>query len=357
MSQRVFAHIDVAALQHNLQAVKALAPDSCVLAMIKANGYGHGLLRVAGALAAADAFGVASIDEAMNLRQAGVAKPIVVMSGFIDRDELMQMVEHNLTAVLHQIEQVNLLQQHALATPLSVWLKVDTGMFRLGFSPEQLNSVYQRLATNPNVKQPLGFMTHLACSDELANGHTSAQIALFEKSILWPGARSLACSAAIIAWPQTHADWVRPGIMLYGASPFSHCHAAELGLKPVMSLSSRLVAIKPLRKGDKVGYGATWECPHDTHLGIASIGYGDGYPRQAPNGTPVLVNGQRCALVGRVSMDLISIDLEHQPNAKVGDPVLLWGKQLPVEEIAAAAGTSCYELLCKVTARVPFNTD
>jgi alanine racemase len=350
---RTCAHISVSALQHNLRQVKAFSPYSLIMAMVKADAYGHGLLRVAEALADADAFGVATLEEAITLREAGIIKPITVMCGFLDPDELRWMSEQHLTAVIHRFDQISLLQNTPLPFSLSVWLKIDTGMHRLGFLPEQVALAYAQLSESKQVIQPVDLMTHFACSDEPDNAHTLKQIAVFDEIAIGEGARSLASSAAIIAWPQTQADWVRPGIMLYGVSPFTDQSAAAFDLKPVMSLTARLIAIRKIRKGETIGYGATWQCPENMTIGMVSIGYGDGYPRQAKNGTPVLVNGKRCTLVGRVSMDILSIDLSNQPNAAVGDTVLLWGEGLPVEEIAACAGTIGYELLCKVTARVP----
>lgn len=351
---RVCAYIDISALQHNLQQVKKIAPNSSIMAMVKANAYGHGLLCVAEHLSTVDAFGVATIEEAISLRISGIEKPIVIMSGFTNQDELNVMVAKQFTAVVHSAEQLALLRNTSLPSPLTVWLKLDSGMHRLGFLPEEFSAAYAQLSDSPNIKKPIGFFTHLACSDEPDNPHTLEQIAVFQKNIQWPGPRSLACSAALIAWPEARADWIRPGIMLYGVSPFKNRTGSSLNLKPVMTLTSRLLAIKQLRKGDSVGYGATWVCPENTRIGIVSIGYGDGYPRQARQGTPVLVNGKRCALIGRVSMDLISVDLSEQPDARMGDKVILWGADLPVEEIASCADTIAYELLCKITARVPY---
>lgn len=354
MNLRVCAYIDCLALRHNLHQVKNFAPSSRIMAMVKANAYGHGLLRVATHLSMADAFGVATLEEAMILRESGIEKPIVVMGGFINANELKLMAEKQLTAVVHHAKQLLLLQNTPLTSPLSIWLKLDSGMHRLGFLPEEFSAAYAQLSDCSNIKKPIGFFTHLACSDELDNPYTLQQIDTFEKNILWPGPRSLACSAAMIAFPQICSDWVRPGIMLYGVSPFKSRIGSSFNLKPVMTLTSRLIAVKQLRKADAVGYGATWVCPKDMPLGVVSIGYGDGYPRQARQGTPVLVNGEYCALVGRVSMDLICIDLSNQPDAAVGDTVILWGKGLPVEKIAFYADTIAYELLCKVTTRVPF---
>lgn len=345
--------IDLSAIKHNLRQVRQFSPTARIMAMVKANGYGHGLLRVAHALSEVDALGVATLDEAMMLRVAGITKSIVVMCGFINAEELRVMSEQHLTAVIHHFEQISLLQQTQLNSPLQIWFKIDTGMHRLGFLPEEVPTAYAQLSSCASVAKPINLMTHLACSDEPGSTHTKQQIAVFNEIAIWEGPKSLACSAAIMAWPQTHADWIRPGIMLYGVSPFAARSGVEFGLKPAMSLTARLMAIKKLKKGEAIGYGATWVCPEDMPIGIVSIGYGDGYPRQAKNGTPVLVGEKRCALVGRVSMDMITVDLRDHVDAAVGDRVLLWGPGLPVEEIARCVGTSGYELLCKVTARVP----
>jgi alanine racemase len=354
MTKRVCAYIDILALQHNLQQVKKIAPQSAIMAMVKANAYGHGLLRTAQALSAADAFGVATLDEAIHLRDAGIKKPVILMSGFINATELNLAVEKQITPVIHHGDQIERLQRTRLSSPLAIWLKMDSGMGRLGFSAEQLPDIYQQLSSNPDIKKPIGLMTHLACSDQRNNPHTIHQIELFYKTVVWSGARSLACSAAIMAWPQTHADWVRPGIMLYGISPFADSTGLEFGLKPVMTLISRLIAVKEIAKGGSVGYGAAWVCDKDTKIGLVNIGYGDGYPRHAKQGTPVLVNQRRCSLVGRVSMDLIAVDLSGHPHVAVSDPVVLWGEGLPIEEVAACADTSGYELVCKVMPRVRF---
>ena len=351
---RASVRIDLSALQHNFEQIKKIVPTAYVMAMIKANAYGHSLLPVAQALSQADGFGVATIDEAIALRQADIRQPLVVMSGFVDEAELRCMVDNQLTAVIHHSNQIQILQRTTLSSPFSVWLKIDTGMKRLGFLPEEASTAYQALLDHPQVRKPLVFMTHLACSDQHNHPHTTKQIAQFHQTVAsWPGLRSLACSAAILDRPQTHADWVRPGILLYGISPFSDKTGLMFGLKPVMTLTARLISVKEARKGESIGYGDTWICPKDTKIGVVSIGYGDGYPRHAKSGTPVLINAERCALIGRVSMDLITVDLENQPHAKLGDTVVLWGQGLPVEEIAACAGTIGYELVCKITARVP----
>ncbi len=354
MSRGAGALIDLAALRHNLGQARRAAPDSRVMAVIKANAYGHGLLRVAGALREADAFAVASVEEARELREAGIDTRVVVLEGFFDRDDLEQASRLGLELVVHHEEQLALLERTALARPVTVWLKVDSGMHRLGFSSELVAAARERLRACAQVAAPLHWMTHLACADDRRDPRTERQLQGFRDVLgAEPGERSVANSAGILGWPATHAAWNRPGIMLYGASPFIGGRAERDDLRPVMTLSTRLIAVNQLRKGDAVGYGAAWVCPEDMPVGVAAIGYGDGYPRHAKAGTPVLVNGRRAALVGRVSMDMICLDLRGYPAAHVGDPVVLWGEGLPVEEVARHAGTIPYELLCGVTARVP----
>jgi alanine racemase len=350
-----WALIDLAALRHNLTRAKAAAPDSRVMAVVKANAYGHGMLRVAKALSEADALAVARVGEGVALRQSGIPQPIAVMEGCFDADELELAAANRLELVVHHPEQIRLLQQHAVSQPLQVWLKIDTGMHRLGILPDQAIEAYHQLAALPSVASPPRLMTHLANGDDLSDPTTSQQCRLM-RSLVAPldGEISIANSAGILGWPESHADWVRPGIMLYGVSPFIDGRGPHHELRPVMSLQSSLIAINRYRKGDAIGYGGTWACPEDMAVGVATIGYGDGYPRHAPSGTPVLVNGQRVPLVGRVSMDMISVDLRSQPEAQVGDPVTLWGRGLPVEEIAEAADTIPYQLLCGVTGRVAF---
>ena len=345
--------IDLSALRNNLQQIRKLAPNSSVLAMVKSNAYGHGLERIALALPDAEALGVACIEEGMFLRHAGVKNPIVLMEGLFTTDELLKAAAENFTLVVHHLSQVEMLEKHSLIDPILVWLKVDTGMHRLGFNPDEIQKISKRLMNCTSVKQPFGLMTHFAEADSLERAQTLNQIEIFNKvTDRIPGPRSLANSAGIIAWPSIHCDWVRPGIMLYGASPFQKHRGVEHHLQPVMSLSSELIAIHYLLKGSRVGYGGIWTCPEDMLVGVVGIGYGDGYPWHAQNGTPMLVNGRPCPLIGRVAMDMISVDLRTQPEAKVGDPVLLWGPGLPVEVVAEHSNTIGYELLTRITQRV-----
>jgi alanine racemase len=344
--------LDLPALSHNLQRVRALAPGRRVMAVIKANGYGHGLIKSAAALRGCDAFALACLDEALLLHEAGVNHPMVLLEGFFSTREFPDLVRHRIAAVVHHQEQLRMLESERPHGPLAVWLKVDSGMHRLGIAPDQVAAVYQRLKALPGVALQ-GLMTHLASADEREDPATPQQLECFSRATsAYAEPKSIANSAAIVAWPQSHADWVRPGIMLYGVSPFAAETGADHGLRPAMGLHSQLIAVNRFRCGERIGYGGEWCCPEDMTVGVVAIGYGDGYPRHAPSGTPVLVNGQRVPLIGRVSMDMICVDLRSQPAARVGDPVCLWGPALPVEEIARCAATLPYELLCRVTPRV-----
>lgn len=353
MTRPARAWLAAPALLHNLQRVRHYAPDSRVMAIVKANAYGHGLPWVAQVLQDAEGFGVASADEGERLRVAGVKKPITLLEGFFQPAELARLVQHNLAPAIHHESQLWELE-HTLGTgPLDVWVKVDTGMHRLGFAPEALPDVLRRLALCANVRS-VSLMTHFANADNKFDASTKVQTDLFMALTReLQGQRSLANSAGIVAWPASHQDWVRPGIMLYGASPVIGQSAASLKLQPVMTLQTEIIAVHRRRKGEVVGYGGDWMCPEDMPVGVAAIGYGDGYPRHVPAGTPVLVQGQRVPLIGRVSMDMITIDLRERPDTRIGDPVTLWGEGLAVEEIAECAGTIAYELLCCVTGRVP----
>lgn len=347
------ARINLTALQHNLQQVRRLAPQSKVLAVLKANAYGHGMLQVAEQLPQADAFGVARLDEALALRAGGIVKPIVLLEGFFDADELPQIVASNLQVVVHQQEQVDAIAAAKLDAPIKVWLKMDTGMHRLGLAPECYQAAYQALSTSPNCLSGIRLMSHFASADDQQSLDTKTQLQCFEHhSQGLVGEVSLANSAGVLAWPESHGQWVRPGIMLYGVSPMLQQKAA-VDLQPVMTLCSRIIAVRAIAAGETVGYGSAWQTPQATRLAVVAIGYGDGYPRNVANGTPVLVHGKRYPIVGRVSMDMLTIDIGHAKVAS-GDEVVLWGKGLPVEEIACQAGTIAYELLCNITPRVDF---
>ncbi len=351
MSRPLVAEIDVAALRHNLNRVREQVPGQPVVAVVKADGYGHGLVRAARALAAAEAFGVACIEEALLLREAGFDHPIVLLEGFFEIAELESVARQRLVAVIHHPWQLEMLERARLPVPLRVWLKVDSGMHRLGFPPAEIPEARMRLMSCGNVQRPVVLMTHLANADDREDPATLRQLALFDEVHGGEGECSIANSAAILGWPQACRGWLRPGIMLYGAAPFLHGTGEAWGLRPVMTLRSRLIAVNRYPKGAAIGYGGSWCCPEAMAVGVVAVGYGDGYPRHAPSGTPVLVNGRRVPLVGRVSMDMITVDLRNQPQARVGDPVVLWGRGLPVENVAEHAGTIAYELLCSVAHR------
>lgn len=353
MTRPARALIDAQALRHNLDRVRQSAPQSRIMAVVKANGYGHGLAYVARNLLQAQTFAVASLEEAVVLRNAGVAHPICLLEGFFDEDELAQLNHYRFNPVIHHESQLALLERGRGTNPIDVWLKVDTGMHRIGFDAKVARAVLERFESYAFIDR-IRLMSHLATADDTTDPATSAQIDRFnDVAAGLELERSLANSAGVLAWPASHFDWVRPGIMLYGASPLLGRSAAELGLEPVMTLTSRLIAVNPQRKGERIGYGGDWACPEDMPVGVVAMGYGDGYPRHAPSGTPVLVNEQRVPLIGRVSMDMITVDLRSQSHAKVGDPVVLWGRGLPVEEVAESAGTIGYELLAGMPQRVP----
>jgi len=323
------------------------------MAVVKANGYGHGLVWTAKTLHDANAFGVASVEDGAILRDAGIQQPICLLEGFFHPDELPALERHQLSSVVHHNSQLWDLEHAGKIEPIDVWVKVDTGMHRLGFPAEALPEVFKRLKVCMAAGR-VRVMSHFPTADNRFDTATPYQInQLQEMTQNLNVERSIANSAGIVNWPSSHFEWVRPGIMLYGVSPVTGTSAAELDLKPVMTLVSELIAINPRRKGEAIGYGGDWICPEDMPVGVVAIGYGDGYPRHAPPGTPVLVNGTRVPIVGRVSMDMVTVDLRSLPDAKVGDPVVLWGAGLPVEEIASLSGTIGYELLCCVTARVP----
>ncbi|MBS3797352.1 alanine racemase [Pseudoalteromonas sp. BDTF-M6] len=350
------ATIDFSALRANLARVKELAPSSQVMAVLKANAYGHGLVPIAQQLAGADAFAVARIEEALALRTGGITKPIVLLEGFFKASDIDIMLANNFQTIVHDEYQLAALEQAQLNGQIKVWLKVDTGMHRLGVEPEQFEQFYQRLKGCENVHEQLHLMTHFACADELENSYNQTQLATFTslvKDKLAP--LCLANSAAIINYPQSHGHWVRPGLMLYGVSPVQGKTSLELGLKPVMSLTSEVIAVRRVKKGEPVGYGGHWHADADTQLAVVAIGYGDGYPRHAENGTPVLINGRRYPLVGRVSMDMISVDIgADNQDVAVGDDAIMWGAELGIEEIATCASTIAYELLCNITPRVTY---
>jgi len=347
----LFATIDTAALRHNLGVVRALAPAAAVLAVVKADAYGHGLARAAAALADAEGFALVELDRALNLRRAGYQKRIVLLEGFFDADELPVLVEHGISTVVHSPEQVAALAALPAGAKLDVLLKVNTGMNRLGLSPADYPAALERLRGNAGVGG-ITLMTHFANADD-------------ERGVAWQLERlrrlpgydalplSLANSAAILRYPETaRANWVRPGIMIYGCSPFAGHVGPEAGLRPAMTLESRVIAVQDLKPGDTVGYGGLFRAERAMRIGIVACGYADGYPRHAPSGTPVLVDGRPTRTVGRVSMDMLCADLTGLSGTAVGARVVLWGEGLPVERVAESAGTVGYQLLCALAPRV-----
>jgi alanine racemase len=354
MIRTAYAVINLSFLAHNVAQVRKAAPNSKLMAVVKANAYGHGLTRIAETLdGLVDGFAVARVQEGLSLRNVGLWQPIVVLEGFTQREEIFDLLEFELSVSLHSSHQLEILKHIQHSTPLNVWLKIDTGMNRLGFKAHEISDIYAQLSACESVKKPLSFMTHFANADDKNDAKTVEQIALFKQlTAAYEGEKSMANSAGILAWQDSQADWIRAGIMLYGISPFSDSTSAELGLKPLMSLHSRLIAVRDVAAGETVGYSGTWTSEKATKLGVVAIGYGDGYPRYAQNGTPVLINGERVPLVGRVSMDMITVDLGGNSAAKVGDSVTLWGENLPVEEIARWANTIPYTLVCGITPRV-----
>ncbi|CAG0956409.1 alanine racemase [Rhodocyclaceae bacterium] len=353
MTRPIRATLDLSALRGNFAVARQHAGEARLWAVIKANAYGHGLMRAAEALDdLADGYALLDLDDAVALREAGYRQPILLLEGFFEADELPLLAEYGLTPVVHALEQIEMLTGAALPTRLPVYLKINTGMNRLGLSLESFHAALTALETLPSVAS-VTLMTHFADAD-LERG-IGWQMARFVESA--QGCRhpvSLANSAALLRFPEVRRGWARPGIMLYGSSPFPQDEtAAQLGLRPVMTLSSELIAVHDLQKGDRVGYGGVFSAEGPIRIGIVACGYADGYPRHAPTGTPILVEGRRTRTVGRVSMDMIMVDLTGIPAAGIGSPVVLWGEGLPVDDVAAAAGTVSYELLCALAQRVP----
>ncbi|HET9122871.1 MAG TPA: alanine racemase [Acidiferrobacteraceae bacterium] len=356
MSRPVQAMLDADALTANLARVRECAPGARVMAVVKANGYGHGLSWVAQHLQRAhvDALAVASIEEALELRAGGIVEPpICLLEGFFQAEEIAVAAQHRLEVVVHNYEQLTALEAAPpLPRGLDVWLKLDTGMHRLGFPVADAHQVYTRLRACAAV-QTLRMLSHFARADEPAESATDIQLNAFLQAAPPGVERSIANSAAVLEWPRSRLEWVRPGLMLYGLSPLPERSASALGLTPVMTLTSAVIAVHRLPQGAAVGYGGSFVCPEAMPVGVVAGGYGDGYPRHARAGTPVRIGSCCVPLIGRVSMDMITVDLRRRPETRVGDPVVLWGRDLPAEEIAVAAGTIPYTLVCGVTPRVP----
>ncbi len=367
MPRPIEARIDLSALRHNYLVAKERAAGAAAAAVatararpakawavVKADAYGHGLLRAAAALAdVADGFALLDVEAAVALRDAGYRQPILLLEGFFDRADLAACAEYGLVTGVHRLEQLRMIREARLAAPLPIYVKLNTGMNRLGFMPGELAAVRAELA-DARAFGAITLMMHFAEAD--GGRGIDWQLDRFHAIRTdWPGAPevSLANSAALLRYPQTVHDWVRPGIMLYGGSPFADVDAASLELKPVMTLKSRILAVQEIRAGERVGYGGLFEARQPTRVGIVACGYADGYPRHAPGGTPILVEGERCTTLGRVSMDMLACDLTRLPQAGVGSPVVLWGEGLAADEVAAAAGTVSYELFCALARRVP----
>jgi len=347
--------VDLAALRHNLSRVRALAPRAKVLAILKADAYGHGIARAAQALSGADAFGVACLEEACEIQEARARRPVVLLEGPFSASELPQISRSGFEIVVHHASQLEMLEKTRLARPVRCWLKIDTGMHRLGFDPSAAASAWRRLGDCASVDKAPRLMTHLARASHAGDELTREQLRRFESAVRgMEGERSIANSAGILGWPDSHADWVRPGLMLYGASAVENGTGTDHGLRPVMRFTSTLISVRRLAAGEPVGYGASWRCPEPMSIGVVAAGYGDGFPRHANTGTPVIVRGCRTSIVGVASMDMLTVDLRPVPDAVVGDEVELWGGALPIEEVARHAGTIPYELLCGVQKRLTF---
>jgi len=368
------ANINLAALKHNLLRVKESAPQSRVISVIKANAYGHGLFPVADALMESDAFAVARLDEALALREHlsgnDSFKEIIILEGVSSLEDYSKCLEFRIIPVIHCLEQLQWL--HETECTLEYWLKIDTGMHRLGLTDSDFGRFLAKISKGEVKQFPSVVMSHFACADAVGSIENESQVNLFEQKCSYfrtsfvdasfNPLKSLSNSAAILSIPNAHYDWVRPGIMLYGVSPFETEKKENTGLdenlKPVMTLSSEIISIKKLEAGDCIGYGATWCCPKEMTVAVIAIGYGDGYPRHAVSGTPVLIHDTEVPLVGRVSMDMITVDLsaleEQSIPVKIGDRAILWGEGLPIEKVSQNSGTIAYELLCQITQRVRF---
>ncbi len=350
MPRPIQAHIDLSALKNNLRSVRRLT-SSRIMAVVKANAYGHGLMRVAAALDEAEGLALLDIQDAIQLRDAGNRQTVLLLEGFFAPGDLPLIAEYDLATVIHSAQQLDWLDAYPRKNALQVWLKINSGMNRLGFLPQEVPAVMERLKAHRAVRE-VTLMTHFSHADEAAG--IAAQMERFSGlTATYRAPRSLANSAALLRYPATHGEWVRPGIMLYGASPFADTSAQQLGLQPVMTLGSEIISVREIRSGEHVGYAGLFRADRSTRIGVVACGYADGYPRHAPTGTPILVNGQRTRTLGRVSMDMIGVDLSDIADARTGSRVTLWGEGMPVEEVAHAAGTISYELLCALTARVP----
>lgn len=349
------ARINLSALRNNLALVRQLAPRARVMAVVKANAYGHGALTIARELdTRVDALAVACIEEAQELRDGQVNSPILLLEGLFEPAELATAAARNYWVTVDNEQQLAWLEKARLPRPIRCLLKIDTGMHRLGVAPAEAGAFYRRLKACKSVSDDVVLTTHFASADDTGSDLTTTQLALFEATCQdLPGERSAANSAGVLAWPASHYDWVRPGYMLFGNSPLTGDHPNAAALEPVMTLVSAVISLRAVQPGETVGYGANWTATRSSRIATVCIGYGDGYPRLAPNGTPVLVNGQRAPLAGRVSMDMITVDVTDLADVSIGDEVILWGAGLAAAEIAQCADTIGYELTTRMTARTP----
>jgi alanine racemase len=354
MARATHAIIDLQALRQNYQKARQLAPHSKARAVVKANAYGHGMLRVAQALShEADGLAVACVDEAVQLREAGLLLPILVLQGAYSAEETRTAQALDLELAVHHAQQIEWLEKIEASPALHVWVKVDSGMHRLGFAVEDVPAAVSRLRKLPQVDQ-LSLMSHFACADDPADKHNALQLRMMSTLKPFGLPVSMANSAAVMTLPESHGQVIRPGIMLYGATPLMHKDGPDLGLLPVMTLQSEIIALHKVNAGDTVGYGGSWSAQRNSVIATVAIGYGDGYPRHAGSGTPVLIRGKKCPLAGRVSMDMITVDVTDLVDVQLADKVTLWGTGLSADTIARHAGTIAYELFCQVTSRVRF---
>ncbi|MCP4880993.1 MAG: alanine racemase [Gammaproteobacteria bacterium] len=355
MTRPSHIQVNLQALRNNYQWACELAPQSKTMAIIKADAYGHGAVACARALDdLAPAYGVACIEEALQLRQAGINKPILLLEGIFTDDEIATAAEQDLWMMVEDPWQVDAIVNAKLQQPVQVWTKMDTGMHRLGLAPFRLPELLAKLQASPNVCNGIVMASHFACADELNNDFTRQQIALFHSHLPSPDMPfSLANSAAIMAWPESHGHWNRAGFMLYGNTPLDAEHDSNLGLTPVMSLNSSVISLRQVAVGEAVGYGQLWKAQRPSIIATVAMGYADGYPRHASTGTPVLINGQRAPIIGRVSMDMITIDVTDLSGVCLGSPVCFWGHDLNANEVASHIGTIGYELITRMGQRLP----
>jgi len=348
MKRAAYALINLSHLENNLTSIRKIASRSKVMAVVKADAYGHGMLRVCKHLTDVDAFSISHVSEALELRESGITKPILALQGFSIVEELQLAIKHKIQVVIHQDEQLKILRSISHIHAINVYIKLDTGMHRLGFDPSQFKQIVAEINLILPPKSKVRVMTHLACPNELSNPATQQQLDLFDQALSGQHySQSIADSASILAWPQSHRDWVRPGGMLYGVNPLSGdaTNKVQVDLRPAMSLRAPIISIKGCQQGARIGYGGEFCCPHDMVIGIVAAGYADGYPRHLSRAQKLSINGRQVPIVGRISMDMITVDLTGV-NAQVGDEVELWGKDISVTQVSRYAETISYELLC-----------